>query len=597
MFTERLAMLPVELAAFNPAWPFENNVNWSSLPATYRERLSQTALSCPATWPTLNASTYLDFTRNGNRARYETPYMQRRRMLNAFALATLLLQQDQYFDSIIDGIMLLCEETGWQLPAHNTYVRDTPCQALPDPDRPVIDLFAAETGAQLALLFYLFGDRFDRASPLISARIKSELQKRIIEPYLSEHFWWMGNGDEPMCNWTPWCTQNILLVAFLTPQTEATRKAIITKAAYSLDCFLKDYGQDGACEEGILYYRHAGLCLFNALNILAQVAPEAFTPLWQEEKIRNIAEFAAHMHVTEDCYFNFADSAAKAGFCGAREYLFGKATGSAFLADFALANWQEDPNPDLPDEINLFYRLQTAFTLANTPTEKSIKPQIPDHFYESIGLLTARDDQFSLAVKAGDNGDSHNHNDVGSFTLYKNDKPFLIDIGVETYTAKTFSARRYEIWTMQSGYHNLPSFEGIDQQDGESFGASDTKVSLGEDITSMSMEIASAYPPQAGVKSYCRTLRFTKNHSIEIQDHYEGAKKATLSLLFSTKPTLAADRIILKDLGEILVEGAAAPTLETIPIDDPRLRLSWPTVLYRLLLPLKNGTLRLTINE
>ncbi|MFR2781088.1 MAG: heparinase II/III family protein [Clostridium sp.] len=77
-------------------------------------------------------------------------------------------------------------------------------------------------------------------------------------------------------------------------------------------------------------------------------------------------------------------------------------------------------------------------------------------FYPSTGLFIARDSRFCLAVKAGDNDDSHNHNDTGSFTIYKDGKPLFADIGVETYQAKTFSPQRYEIWTMQSAYHNLP---------------------------------------------------------------------------------------------------------------------------------------------
>ena len=74
----------------------------------------------------------------------------------------------------------------------------------------------------------------------------------------------MGNGDEPMNNWTAWCTQNILLTAFSRPTRRRSPPPVIAQAATSLDAFTKDYGDDGACEEGVLYYRHAGLCLFNA---------------------------------------------------------------------------------------------------------------------------------------------------------------------------------------------------------------------------------------------------------------------------------------------------------------------------------------------
>jgi len=53
-----------------------------------------------------------------------------------------------------------------------------------------------------------------------------------------------------MCNWTSWCTQNVLLTVFLLPTTQQQRQAAVKQAAYSLDCFLKDYGADGCCSEG-----------------------------------------------------------------------------------------------------------------------------------------------------------------------------------------------------------------------------------------------------------------------------------------------------------------------------------------------------------
>ncbi|SNY90223.1 Heparinase II/III-like protein [Cohaesibacter sp. ES.047] len=598
MFSECLKALPETFQAFNPAWPLSGAESIRDLPLPYRQKLAQRAQDCLDDWPVLTASQYMDFTRNGNRARFEAGYMQRRRMICAFAMADLASGTDDYLDHIIDGALLLCEESGWQLPAHNTYVRDTACLPLPDPNRPVVDLFAAETGALLALLLALLGEKFRSVSPQINGRITAELNKRIITPYLTEHFWWMGNGDEPMCNWTAWCTQNVLLTAFLLPLDQQTRRTIVEKAAYSLDCFLKDYGQDGACEEGILYYRHAGLCLFNALNVLCQVAPDCFTPLWQEEKIRNIAEFAMHMHVSDDRYFNFADSSAKAGYCGAREYLFGKAVASGALASFALQNWQQDPEPDLPEEINLFYRFQTACALVSLNdfmAEKTDKLAIPDHFYPSIGLLTARDNRFVLAVKAGDNGDSHNHNDVGSFILYKNDQPFLIDLGVESYTAKTFSARRYEIWTMQSGYHNLPSFDGVEQQDGERFAARDVTVDFSRDHAKIVMELAGAYPEEAGLKQYRRDVHFAKGGPITIIDHHRGTKAATLSLMLASEPEVTDRQVTIPGLGTIAIEGADRAVLETLAIDDPWLRAAWPATLYRLLLPLNSATLRLTI--
>ena len=78
----------------------------------------------------------------------------------------------------------------------------------------------------------------------------------------------MGNGDEPMCNWTIWCTQNVLLSVFLLPNDPVFMGQVFLKACKSVDYFMKDYGDDGCCDEGAQYYRHSGLCLFNTIEIL-----------------------------------------------------------------------------------------------------------------------------------------------------------------------------------------------------------------------------------------------------------------------------------------------------------------------------------------
>ena len=117
----------------------------------------------------------------------------------------------RFLDDIINGIFSICEESAWQLPAHNTYIRDTPQLPLPDTSAPVLDLFACETGSILAIVSYLLGSKLDKISPFITKRIANEIEHRIYKPYLNCHFWWMGNGKEPMNNWTIWCTQNVLL--------------------------------------------------------------------------------------------------------------------------------------------------------------------------------------------------------------------------------------------------------------------------------------------------------------------------------------------------------------------------------------------------
>jgi hypothetical protein len=381
----------------------------------------------------------------------------------------------------------------------------------------------------------------------------------------------------------------------LRPADQPTRRAVAEQALKSLDAFQKDYAEDGACEEGALYYGHATLCMFTGLAVMEEVAPGVTGPLLREKKLRNMAEFIGHMHVADDQFFNFADAPARFETSGVREYLVGKTIKSLDLRAFAADRWKRSSKQLMQDEWNLWYRVQAVLAEQELSEAALPPPAKVDMFYPGIELAIARDAVFDLAVKGGNNGESHNHNDVGSVTLYKHGRPFLIDVGVETYTAKTFSPQRYDIWTMQSAFHTLPSFGGVMQRDGAAFAARNFRVDFAQDYAEISLDLADAYPPQAGVQSYTRTIRLVRGQYVEIIDEHEGERDAVLSLMTVEKPRIVGNTLVLGDLGSIDIEGAGVPTIETIEIDDPRLRQSWPDAIHRTLIPLKGKRLRLVI--
>lgn len=592
MFSEIAGSLPPILADFMPGAPVEDRAAWRAVSDDMRSAVmldAERALTRP--WSVIRASDYREYSLNGNRSRFESLYFSRRRMLNDLVLAELLEDSGRFIDAIIDGVFLICEESGWQLPAHNAYERGGQRFALPDTEQPVIDLFAAETGALLATVAALMRDRLDEVSPLIVVRIESEIRDRILSPYLGRRFWWMGNGAERMNNWTAWITQNVLLSTFSLKTDQGLRRRVVEKALSGLDAFIKDYAEDGACEEGVVYYRHAALCMAGAMAILDKVAPASMAPLWKASKIRNMAEYIVNMHVAGRRYFNFSDSAAIVESCTVREYLFGKAVGSDVLAAFAARDRLSSEHKHLPEEWNLWYRVKEL--LVTPEILQEIRPA-GDAFYPGIGLFVARDDRFALAVKGGNNGESHNHNDVGSLTLYKDGKPFLIDVGVETYTAKTFSPQRYDIWTMQSCFHNLPTFGEVGQADGADFAARAVHAEFTENQAQMSLDIASAYPAEARVRSYRRTVTLRRGSQVEVEDIHDGDLPATLSLMTCVEPIIDHG-LRFEGLGRIDFEGAGEIEVEAIDIDDPRLRISWPPRIYRLRIPFTGTCLKLRI--
>lgn len=553
-------------------------------------------------FPAIPATTYMAFLRTGNRVAFEDINFSKRYAINALIMAECVEYKGRFLDDIINGIFSICEESAWQLPPHNSYPGMSN-QLLPDVTTPVLDLFACETGALLATAQYLLKDAFDKVHPFINKRISHEITTRIITPYITKHFWWMGNMKDKMCNWTIWCTQNVLITAFLSDQTDDIRKQVFDKACRSIDDFLKDYGIDGCCDEGAQYFRHAGLCLFNAMEIIDNITDGEIADFYRDFKIRAIAIYIMNVHVDDIYYVNFADCSPVAGRAGVREFLFAKRMGSSAMQGFAAKEFAANEDKLLANEINLFYHLQNMFTYAEITSYPPIKPAYMDIYYESVGLLVARDDTFVLAAKAGHNADSHNHNDTGSFTIYKNGKPFLIDAGVGTYTKQTFSADRYKLWTMQSAYHNLPTISGVMQKDGREYAASDITSDFSNKHSVLSMDIAGAYPKEAGIETYHRTVSLNKGRNITVEDEFifsnpEASNEVVISLMTYETPSVDKSIISVGELGTITIDcdNITDIVTEEIPIDDARLGIAWKHSIYRTLITIKCNHISFTFN-
>ncbi len=556
--------------------------------------------------PQLLFSDYREFSLNGNRIRFEDQYFARRKMLTRLVLAECVSDDCSFLPKILDLVIAILEESTWCLPAHNTYVRDQKPLPFPDVKRPVIDLFAAETGAILALTEFLLRDRLEKDYALLGERIDDELKGRILKPYLNFHFWWMGDGLQPMCNWTPWITQNVLLALFSRRKDVISKedlRKVFEQAVRSVDFYLDDYGDDGCCNEGAFYYGHSGLALFGCYDVMNRITEGKMEELWKDPLIRNIASYIVKMQIGEGQYFNYSDASPYAGNRTAKDHLFARYTGNPGYEAMTSLDFRAQSLRDrlLPEEENLYDHL-----LQLTDYEKLLEDPAPeelpeDAWFESTGLLIARDPHWALAVKAGDNGDSHNHNDIGSLTLYLDKKPFLIDLGVETYTAKTFSDQRYEIWTMQSQYHNTLNFGRgtepgirIMQKDGKEAAAGNVRYKIDTDGAEISMDLAGAYK-DPGIKKALRSVCFMKGTSekagrILIRDHAEteGDLRGILSFMTYERPEEIRDgekiRIRVGSLGVMEITGAGSAVIERIPIEDERLKKAWKHEVYRILL-------------
>jgi hypothetical protein len=567
---------------FAPYAPAADRKTWESLPGDFRREIIQSGEEClDYAYPVLPATKYMEYCRIGNRSMYEALYFERRRTLNTLVLAECAEGKGRFLDDIVNGIITISEESGWQLPAHNQYAWSSH-YSLPDICEPVLDLFAAETGAQLAMVEYLLKKELDEGYPFVTKRINKEITDRILTPYLRNRFWWMG-GWRPVNNWTPWITQNVL-IALLSREniSENDVHETILQACRSLDYFIDEYGEDGCCDEGAGYYRAAGLCLFNAIEVLDAATDDAFIVLYQLSKIKNIASYIMNVHVHDKYYINFSDCSPTAGRAGVRDFLFAKRTGNQDMMRYAAMDHKLDSTRLQPMAYNLLYRLQGVFHEEEIAAFDTSKPPVkPDVWYESTGLLIARDDRFCLAVKAGDNDDSHNHNDTGSITLYRDNRPFLIDVGVETYSRKTFSPQRYEIWTMQSCYHNVLSFGDIVQLPGENYKSEVKDIILTDSNVSIAVELSGAYP-EGTVQSYSRKVDFVKGRQITVSDTFSPKIDGTyLTLMTLKKPEWKDSVLSVEGGGQITFSTPGRVEIEEITLTDAKLIKEWGERIYR----------------
>ena len=167
-------------------------------------------------------------------------------------------------------------------------------------------------------------------------------------------------------------------------------------------------------------------------------------------------------------------------------------------------------------------------------------------------------------------------------TLYRDGRPLLIDVGVETYSKKTFSPQRYEIWTMQSGWHNLPQFDPdgakYDQQPGAAFAAADVTVT--DALDGLAMDLAPAYGSVPGLGRYRRSVHLTDT-GLTLRDETDYPGTVALTLMSAEKPAVDGDTVAFGALAAAAVTGADKIATEAVPIADPRLRQAWPDTLYR----------------
>ncbi len=538
----------------------EDRAAWAGIDSRFRAEILQAgkALVNDGGYPALVASQFMAYANRGSRDAFETPYFARRNRLIRACLAYCVSEAPAALLEVVDGLWLICEESGWWVNAHHE--GNNP---LPDPECPIIDLFAAQTAGLVSWVCCLMESVLP---PQVVLRTRREVERRLLSPFFArDDFWWMGFTPKSLNNWTPWILSNVLAAGHIWGVSPDAR------ASMMLSRWLDSIPEDGGIDEGVAYWNMAGGSLLDCLEHLDALNRCA------EPKIRALAAFPVHAYIAGDYFLNFADCDGKPHLDGERLYTFGKWTDNPSVS--ALGESLESRRTSLfPMDTPEFFRvLCRLFTPMKRVTGAA---PLGDVTLPDLMVWIRRRGRLFVAMKGGHNAESHNHNDIGTFVLYMDGKPAILDAGNMTYTARTFrDETRYCLWNTRSANHNVPLIGTYEQAAGKDYCAK--SVFLGAE--NVHMDIGLAYPAEAGVRSLVRSFSLQDGAVLIDSIRLETAQPVTWVFLLRQSPTVG-NGIVRAGCLSIAFDTDLVAQVTAIPSEDSRLARSFPGTLYRLAL-------------
>src|SRR5262249_13534220 len=136
---------------------------------------------------------------------------------------------------------------------------------------------------------------------------------------------------------------------------------------------------------------------------------------------------------------------------------------------------------------------------------------------------TPEEARIVVAIKAGHNAESHNHDDVGSFIVHVDGENLLTDPGPGLYSRQYFGAERRENIFANSYGHSVPRIGGHLQGTGRDFRGELHMPDATDSTKSVEVEFAKAY--EAGTLAMAKrtlgiALTGAEAGAISLQDEF-----------------------------------------------------------------------------
>lgn len=437
--------------------------------------------------PELTRELFDYFYETGSRKEYEAEYFKRRGALLMSALMSFIYGGGDYIKTLSETIELICDEFTWALPAHMS--KDNP-----RPDR-VIDLFAAETGQALSEICDIMGDKLPSG---IRERIRTELERRIIRPFMEESFEWESFTH----NWAAVCGGAVGMT-FLYAFPDEFRY-VEDRINSAMQSYLSGFGDDGISPEGLGYWNY-GFWYFTGFADLYK--NRRGIDIMDSEKVKRIAMCQQNLFLRGNSIISYSDCGRYERFnSGLAHYLRDRFGSEVKIIGNELSNGV--------DNCYRFLSCLRSFIWINEDLAGLNEPQEKESYFDDAEWYVYRGDKFAFSAKSGNNGESHNHNDIGSFIIASDEGQLLADYGSGEYTHDYFTEKRYEHLCTSSRGHSVPIIDGKYQLAGAEFKGAVIKHGGGV----FEADIARAYG--SAVKRLNRRFVISDN-MVELTDSFE----------------------------------------------------------------------------
>lgn len=478
--------------------------------------------------PELTEEAFLVYEKTGNRIRYENDYFSRRRFLVVFGLLASWYHRKNDVEKLEEVIEEICQERTWALPAHVNR-KEVGWERT-------VDLFACETGQAMALIL---SETKEYLSKVVVEKVKQEITFRLLDSYLERSKWsWESFHN----NWAAVCGGCLGSIAlFLLENEDKKQKAVLERVCGKVfPDYLNGMMEDGTCPEGLGYFTY-GMTYFVGFARQLYEHTNGEVNLLNSKKVKKIACFQQKCFLPGGCTVSFSDAESNG------HYRLGL---TCFLAE--LFEGIEIPDVDRALE---FERDNSCFW-ANWQDDVWVKEYLKfaeekEDVLEWFCLLPDaqwaiwKNGKLGMALKGGNNGESHNHNDIGSFLIAADGEVFLADLGAGEYTKDYFTKeKRYHILCNRSSGHSVPIINGQEQRAGADYASS---AFLCERPGCVEVEFAGAYEKQPSWKLSRRIENEKNEEKITITDWLEGDGIWSLeeNLVTQIEPKIMSRKILL----------------------------------------------------